>query len=61
MYYILKISNKAYVKVEDNSDLTIVQEPERATRFNRIGDAMKEAIQINQDWEANVVKVVKVQ
>ena len=58
MYYILKISSKAFVKIEDNLDLTIVQEPERATKIDRIGDAMRQAGQINNDWEASVVKVI---
>lgn len=60
MYYILKISNKAFVKVEDNSDLTIVQEPERATKIEKVGDAMRQASQINEDWEEAIVKVIRV-
>ena len=60
MYYILKISNKAFVKIEDNGDLTIVQEPERATKIEKVGDAMRQAGQINEDWEANVVQIVRV-
>lgn len=60
MYYILRISNKAFVKVEDNGDLTITQEPVRATKFDKLGDAMKEAAQINEDWEGNVVEFIKV-
>lgn len=60
MYYILKISNKAFVKIEDNSDLTIVQEPERATKIEKVGDAMRQASQINEDWEEAIVKVIRV-
>lgn len=60
MHYILKISDKAFVKVEDNSDLTIVQEPERATKIEVVGDAMRQASQINEDWEEAVVKVLRV-
>ena len=56
--YILKISNKAFVKLEDN--LTIVQEPERATKIETIGDAMRQASQINKDWETNIVRIIKV-
>lgn len=56
--YILKISNKAFVRLEDN--LTIVQEPERATKIEAIGDAMRQAGQINKDWEANVVQIIRV-
>lgn len=60
MYYILKISNKAFVKIEDNSDLTIVQEPERATKIEKVGDAMRQASQINENWEEAIVKVIRV-
>ena len=61
MYYILRISNKAFIKLEENSnDIIVVQEPERATKFDLIGDAMIIAAQINEDWEANIVKVIKV-
>ena len=56
--YILKISNKAFVKLGDN--LTIVQEPERATKIEAIGDAMRQAGQINKDWETNIVRIIKV-
>ena len=58
--YILKISNKAFVRLEDNSDIIIVQEPERATKIEAIGDAMRQAGQINKDWEANVVQIIRV-
>ena len=60
MYYILKISTKAFVIAEENGDLTIVQNPERASRYEKIGDAMKKASEINTDWEANVVQIVRV-
>lgn len=60
MHYILKISNKAFVKIEENFDLTIIENPERATKFDRIGDAMKQASQINNDWETNAVQVLRI-
>lgn len=60
MHYILKISNKAFVKIEENFDLTIIENPERATKFGRIGDAMKQASQINNDWETNAVQVLRI-
>lgn len=59
MYYILKISNKAFVKLEENHDVTIVAEPERATRIEKIGDAMKQAAQINEDWEESIVQIIR--
>lgn len=60
MHYILKISNKAFVKIEENFDLTIIENPERAIKFGRIGDAMKQASQINNDWETNAVQVLRI-
>lgn len=60
MYYILKISNKAFIKLEDNGDITVVQDPERASKIGTVGDAMREAAQINEDWEANIVQLIRV-
>ena len=61
MNYILKISEKAFIRLEDNGDITVLQTPERATRFDKIGDAMIQATQINNDWEANVVRVKSIE
>lgn len=56
--YILQISPKAYIKLEENSnDIIVMQELERATKFDAIGDAMREAARINEDWEEYIVKV----
>lgn len=56
--YILQISPKAYIKLEENSnDIIVVQELERATKFDAIGDAMRKAARINEDWEEYIVKV----
>ena len=60
MYYILKISKKAFVKLEENGDITVVSDPERASKIEKVGDAMREAAQINEDWEANVVQIISV-
>ena len=56
--YILKISNKAFVITEPNGDVTIVSDPNRATEFEKIGDAMKAASLVNEILEANIVKVI---
>lgn len=56
--YILQISSKAYIKLEENSnDIVVVQEPERATKFDAIGDAMRAASRINEDWEEHIIRV----
>ena len=57
MNYILKISNKAFIKV-DNDELIILQDPDKATKFEKIGYAMRTAGQINNDLNVNIVKVV---
>lgn len=56
--YILSISKKAFVRLEDNGDTTIVSVPERATKFETIGDAMRAAVQVNEDFEEDITKVV---
>lgn len=61
MYYILRISNKAFIKLDETSnDIIVVQEPERASQFELIGDAMITAAKINQDWEEDIIRVIKV-
>ena len=61
MYYILRISTKAFIKLDETSnDIIVVQEPERASKFELIGDAMIAAARINQDWEEDIVRVIKV-
>lgn len=56
--YILSISKKAFIRLEDNGDTTIVSVPERATKFKTIGDAMRAAVQVNEDFEEDVAKAV---
>lgn len=60
MYYILKISNEAFMKLEENHDVIIVKDPERATKIEKIGDAMRHAAQLNEDWEEAITQVVRV-
>lgn len=60
MYFILTISPKAFIKLEDNGDITVVQDPERASRIGTVGDAMRAAAQINEDWEENIVKFLRI-
>lgn len=55
--YILKISSKAFIRLEQNGDVTIVSNINRATAFNKMGDAMRVAVQINNDLDTDLVKV----
>nr|DAJ81351.1 MAG TPA: hypothetical protein [Caudoviricetes sp.] len=56
--YILRISKKAFIRLEENGDTTIVSVPERATKFETIGDAMRAAVQVNEDFEEDIVTAV---
>lgn len=56
--YILSISKKEFVRLEENGDTTIVSNPEKATQFKTIGDAMRAAVRVNEDFEEDITKVV---
>ena len=55
--YILKISPKAFIKQGQDGEIIIVSNPNKATTFEKIGDAMRVASQINDDLETNKVHV----
>lgn len=55
--YILKISPKAFIKQGQDGEIVIVSNPNKATTFEKIGDAMRVAAQINDDLETNKVHV----
>ena len=55
--YILRISPKAFIKQGQDGEIVIVSNPNKATTFEKIGDAMRVATQINDDLETNKVHV----
>ena len=57
--YILKISNTAFIKMDDNV-VSIMSEPETATSYKTIGEAMREASSINKRISAAIVRVLPV-
>lgn len=59
--YILKISPKAFVKQGQDGEIIIVSSPNKATTFDNIGDAMRIAVQVNEDLETNKVHVFSLQ
>lgn len=59
--YILKISPKAFIKQGSDGEVIIVSSPNKATTFEKIGDAMRVASQINDDLETNKVHVFSLQ
>lgn len=58
--YVLQISPKAFIKLEDKN-MKVVRDPADATKFNILGDAMREASCINNDWDNNIVTVLKLE
>lgn len=59
MRYILKVGKRTLIRVED-TEIIITQEYEGATKFDKIGDAMKKASEINEELGVHIVKIVSV-
>lgn len=59
MRYILKVGKRTLIRVED-TEIVLTQEYEGATKFDKIGDAMKKAVEINEELGAHIVKIVSV-
>ena len=59
--YILKISPKAFIKQGQDGEIIIVSNPNKATTFDNIGDAMRIAVQVNDDLETNKIHVFLLQ
>lgn len=55
--YILRISPKAFIRQGQDGETVIISNPDKATTFDTIGDAMRAAAQINKDLEINKVHV----
>lgn len=59
MRYILKVGKRTLIRVED-TEFILTQEYEGATKFDKIGDAMKKAAEINEELGVHIVKIVSV-
>lgn len=55
--YILRISFRAFIKEVSEEEIVIVSNPDKATVFDKIGDAMREAAKINANLETNKIHV----
>lgn len=55
--YILRVSCKAFIKVEQDG-VVVTPDYNKATTFSTIGSAMREAARINSEWESVVAKVI---
>lgn len=58
--YILRISFKAFIKLEQNGDIVIVNNINKATLFNDIRKAMQEIIRVNSDLETDKIHIFSV-
>ena len=56
--YILSISKKAFIRLESNGDMIIISTPDRSTKFESIGEAMRVAAQVNEDFESDIVHIL---
>lgn len=59
MRYILKVGKRTLIRVED-TEIILTKEYEGATKFDKIGDAMKKAAEINEELGVHIVKIVSV-
>lgn len=55
--YILKISNKAFIKIEADGFL-IISDYKNATTFSTIGDAMRKASELNEIIERPIIEII---
>lgn len=56
--YILSISPKAFIRQGQDGEIVITSNPDKATMFETIGDAIRVASEINKDFEADVVRIL---
>ena len=56
--FILRISPIAFIKQGQDNEIIIVNTPDKATTFDKIGDAMQVASQINENLETNKVHIL---
>lgn len=58
--YILRISNKAFIQVKPD-EVAITSDYEKATKYNTIGEAMRKASELNNDFENHIIKVIPIE
>lgn len=52
--YRLQLSPNAFIKQTDNNELVITNNPNEVITFDRIGDAMKEAVLLMKVFETHI-------
>lgn len=58
--YILQISNKMFIQVKPN-EVVIISDYEKATKYNTIGEAMRIASELNNDFESYIIRVIPIE
>lgn len=58
--YILRISNKAFIQVKPE-EVVITSDYEKATKYSTIGEAMRIASELNNDFESHIIRVVPIE
>ena len=58
--YILRISNKAFIQVKPD-EVVITSDYEKATKYDTIGEAMRIASGLNNDFESHIIRVVPIE
>ena len=58
--YILRISNKAFIQVKPD-EVAIASDYEKATKYSTIGEAMRIASELNNDFESHIIRVVPIE
>lgn len=59
MSYIIHMNHKHFVVINDN-DTTLTSDHTKATKYDKIGDAMKAAGKLNTDFNRGVAKIISV-
>ena len=58
--YILQIRNKAFIQVKSD-EIIITSDSEKATKYNTIGEAMRAASELNNDFESHIIRAVPIE
>lgn len=54
--YIVNINSKSFIKMQDNNTV-IVSDIKDSTKFDTIGDAMRVAAMVNNDFEEDIASI----
>ena len=58
--YILRINSKAFIQVKPD-EVVITSDYEKATKYSTIGEAMRIASELNNDFESHIIRVVPIE